>query len=94
MGISTNEGVVKMVKDLLRMDYINSLPQPFMACLAAKSGAEYMVENIDVQTGSLRIDVMGQYDVIHICDVKYFIDDDECKHSTDSFFSDYKYQSN
>tara|TARA_R110000851_G_scaffold32794_1_gene87707 strand:+ start:88 stop:336 length:249 start_codon:yes stop_codon:yes gene_type:complete len=79
-----------MSEDLLRIDYINSFSQPFMACLTVKNGAEYMVENIDVETGFLKIDVMGQYDVIHVSDVKYFIDDDGLFHSSDSFFSDYE----
>ena len=44
--------------DKLKFDYINSLPQPFMGVFIG--GDEWPIEDIDVQTGLLRIDVCGK----------------------------------
>lgn len=74
--------------DLLRMDHINSLPQPFIATLIG--GSRWPVYDIDVQTGLLRIDVVGKLDVLTIGDVRNFTDANGVEHSTDSFYSDYE----
>lgn len=76
------------MSDLLRMDYINSLPQPFMAKLFG--GWEWSIYDIDVQTGLLRIDVMGKLDVLHISDVNYFTDEEGVNHDTETFYCDYE----
>lgn len=69
---------------LLRMEYINGLPQPFIAHLYG--GSEWVVCDIDVQTGLLRIDVCGLLEVKHIGDVKFFRDMNGVEHSADSFY--------
>lgn len=74
--------------DLLRMDYINSLPQPFIAHLYGNR--EWPVHDIDVETGLLRIDVCGLLDVKHISDVRFFRDMDGVEHDADSFYIDYE----
>lgn len=74
--------------DLLRIDYINSLPQPFMAHFYG-SEVEWPVYDIDVETGTLRIDVCGLLQVKHIGDVKFFRDVAGFEHESDSFYSDY-----
>lgn len=74
--------------DKLNMDYINSLPQPFIAHFYG--GSEWPVFDIEVQTGLLRIDVIGMLEVKHISDVKFFRDMDGTEHDADSFYSDYE----
>lgn len=74
------------MSDLLRMDYINSLPQPFIAKFYG--GSEWPVYDIDVETGLLRIDVCGKLEVKHIGDVRSFLDADHVKHDADDFYAD------
>lgn len=76
------------MSDLLRMDYINSLQQPFMATLIGSMG-DWPIYDIDVQTGLLRIDVMGKLDVLHISDVNYFTDMNSIKHDAETFYCDF-----
>lgn len=71
--------------DLLRMDYINSLPQPFFVVC----GNRWPIEDIDVESGIIRIDVCGMLEVHDIGEFSYIIDANGVKHETDSFFSDY-----
>lgn len=42
--------------DLLRMDFINGLPPPLFAYV---SGSWWPIHDIDVQTGLLRMDIVG-----------------------------------
>jgi hypothetical protein len=74
--------------DLLRIDYINSLPQPFL--VEQLDGCKWPLIDICVDTGCLRFDVMGMCQPSHISDIKQFIDADGVIHSTDSFYSDYE----
>lgn len=74
-------------KDKLRMDYINSLPQPFMARFIG--GDEWPIHDIDVETGLLRIDVCGKLQAMHIADVRFFRDAEGAEHDAESFYSDY-----
>lgn len=75
------------MNDLLRMDYINSLPQPFMVKLCG--GDEWPVYDIDVGTGLFRIDVVGKLQICDIGEALEFIDMDGVRHDSDSFYSDY-----
>lgn len=72
------------MNDLLRMDYINSLPQPFI--IQQYDGWKWPLESIDVETGCLRFDVCGKLQVSHISDVRLFIDADGCEHDPDDFY--------
>ena len=74
------------MSDLLRIDHINSLPQPFIARLLG--GSEWPVYDIDVETGLLRIDVCGLLEVKHITDVTLFIDAEWVIHDVDSFYNE------
>lgn len=76
-----------MNKDLLRMEYINSLPQPFFAELLG-SGNRWPVVDIDVETGLMSIDVCGRLDRLHIRDVRSFIDCVGVEHDPDSFYNE------
>ena len=74
--------------DLLRMDYINSFPQPFIATFYG--GDEWPIETIDVQTGLIRIDVIGKLQLCDMGDINYFTDADGERHDSDTFYSDYE----
>jgi hypothetical protein len=75
------------MSDLLRLDYINSLPQPFTARLAG--GDDWEVDLICVETGGMTINVCGLCQNTHIGEVLYFLDADGTRHDSDSFYSDY-----
>ena len=75
------------MSDLLRMDYINSLPQPFIAVFYG--GDDWPIYDIEVETGLLRIDVVGKLEVKDIGDVKFFIDETGTKHDSETFYCDY-----
>lgn len=72
------------MSDLLRMNYINSLPQPFIA--KCYGGSEWPVYDIDVETGLLRLDVVGKLDVSHIGNVRAFVDAEGVEHDADDFY--------
>lgn len=76
------------MSDLLRMNYINSLPQPFIATFYG--GDEWPVYDIDVETGLLRIDVVGKLQVSDIGEVKFFTDESGDIHDSETFYSDYE----
>lgn len=73
--------------DLLRMDYINSLPQPFIAVTRL---GRWPVECIPVDAPSVRIDVCGLLQVISMADVREFIDAEGVSHDPDTFWTDYE----
>lgn len=72
------------MSDILNMGYINSLPQPFFARLCG--GNSWPVHDIDVETGLLRIDVVGLLQAVHIGDVLFFRDACGAEHDPDSFY--------
>jgi hypothetical protein len=74
-----------MRTDLLELDYINSLPQPFIVHFCG--GDEWPVHDIDVETGLIRIDVCGKLAVRHIGEVKHFTDADWHEHDAESFYA-------
>jgi hypothetical protein len=74
------------MSDLLRMDYINSLPQPFIATMLG--GSRWPVYDIDVEKGLMRLDVMGKLDITHIVEVAKFTDADGVEHTPDSFYNE------
>lgn len=78
------------MSDLLDMTYINSLPQPFMAQKFGDKGDDWLwlVHDIEVQTGLLRIDISGMLDTLHIGDIKRFKDIDGKWHDADDFYID------
>jgi hypothetical protein len=72
--------------DLLDMDYINSLPQPFMG--RELGGWWWPINDFEVQTGLIRIDVCGKLAVKHIADFTIFRDGDGVERSAEAFYTD------
>lgn len=70
--------------DLLNMEYINSLPQPFIARFVG--GDTWEVYDIDVETGLLRINVCGRLQIMSIGEVTSFIDANGDEHDAESFY--------
>lgn len=68
--------------DMLRMDYINSLPQLWYQ--------GWPVYDIDVETGLFRIDVCGMLDICHIGQVIAFDCEDGKTYDVETFYTDYK----
>ncbi len=73
--------------DILRVDYINSLPQPFIANLVGNS--RWPVNDICVDAALLRIDVCGLLEVKSFGDVISLEDADGVIHDAETFYSDY-----
>ena len=61
--------------DLLRLDFINSLPQPLWVRQWGRETFDCPLYDICVETGLMRIDVCGLLDRLHIRDVAQFKDD-------------------
>jgi len=80
------EEVKKHLTTKLRLDFINSLHQPLVAVLL--NGSQYEVNDIDVETGLLRIIVSGRLQVMHISEIDSFLDAEGITHSTDSFYEE------
>ncbi|WP_186425062.1 hypothetical protein [Cupriavidus metallidurans] len=78
-----------MKKDLLDMEYINSLPQPFLG--RQLGGWWWPVHDFDVQTGMMRINVCGLLQVTHIGEFTAFRDEAGVEHEADGFYSDGQY---
>lgn len=77
------------MNDLLDMDYINSLPQPFMAEYWVNDKRYWWpVNDFEVQTGLYRIDVCGLLQVCHIGDHFVFMDGSGKEHNYEDFFAD------
>jgi len=76
--------------DLLRMDFINSLPQPLWVRQWGRDSFDMPVWDICVETGLIRIDVCGLLDKLHIGDVAEFKDDAGVVYSSEVFYSDYE----
>lgn len=72
--------------DLLSMDKINALPHPLFANTGG--GTWWPVCDIDVQTGFMRIDVMGKLDVLHFGGLICLRDADGIEHDVDDFYNE------
>ena len=72
------------MSDLLNGEYINGLPQPFIAHM--HNGSSWPVYDMEVQTGLLRIDVCGKLDLLDIADVNFFRDEIGTDHSAETFY--------
>lgn len=76
--------------DLLRMDFINSLPQPLWVRQWGRTSFDWPIYDICVETGLIRIDVCGKLDKLHICDVAEFKDDYGTVYDSNVFYIDYE----
>lgn len=75
------------MSDVLRMDFINSLPPPLWAKV---SGTWWPVYDIEVETGLFRIDVCGLLQACDMADASEFRDSAGTSHDTETFYSDYE----
>jgi hypothetical protein len=73
-------------EDVLDMTYINSLPQPFIG--RELGGWEWPINDFEVGTGLLRIDVSGLLQVKSIADFTSFKDGYGNVHSAEGFYVD------
>ncbi len=72
------------MSELLNIEYINNLPQPFMATFCG--GDEWPIYDIDVETGLLRIDVVGMLEIKEIGEVMFFTDEAGEVHDAETFY--------
>lgn len=73
-------------EDMLDMDYINSLPHPFLG--KTRGGEWWPIYDFEVQTGLVRIDVCGLLEVKDFCDFKAFRDGYGVERSYEAFYLD------
>ncbi len=76
------------MSDLLRMEYINALPQPFIVRFCGDD-QWWPVNDFEVGTGMMRIDVCGLLEVKHFSEVMEVKDGDSVTHDPDTFYSDW-----
>ena len=77
------------MNDELNMDYINSLPQPFIATILG--GQEFPVYDICVDIGVVRIDVCGLLQRVCMSEIRAIKDANGVIHDTETFYSDYEH---
>ena len=75
------------MSDLLRMNYINSLPQPFIVRLCGDK-AWWPVEDIDVETGLMRVDVHGKLEVRRFGEVAEIKSVDGPEHDPEDWYNE------
>jgi len=74
------------VSDVLRMDFINSLPQPIFGRDLGKDDWWWPVNDFEVESGMCRIDVCGLLQCRWVTDFSVFRDADGVLHEPDSLF--------
>jgi hypothetical protein len=72
-------------RDILDMDYINSLPHPFMGRLL---GGWWPIYDFEVETGLVRIDVCGKLDIKGLAEFSIIRDGLLVDRSVEAFYSD------
>lgn len=72
--------------DVLRADFINSLPQPILGRDLGKDDWWWPVDNFEVETGLCQIDVMGKLQARHVMDFSVFRDGYGVEHQPDDLF--------
>lgn len=75
--------------DVLRMEHINSLPQPFTVRFYGDKDWWWPVNDFEVGTGLMRIDVCGKLQVKHFGEVAEIRDGDSQPHDPESFYADF-----
>jgi hypothetical protein len=73
------------MSDVLRMDYINGLPQPFLVRFCGDK-EWWPVNDFAVETGLMRIDVVGKLQVKRFSEVMEIRDGDHKLHDPDDFY--------
>lgn len=77
------------MSDLLNMERINSLPQPFLVRLWGDKEFSWPLNCVDVETGLLDFDVCGLLQKSHIREVAQFKDAGGNIHDSETFYLDY-----
>ena len=77
------------MSDRLRMDFINSLPQPFLVKFGGRD-AWWPVNDFEVQTALVRIDVCGKLEAKNFVEVTHIQDGNGNTLDPDIFWSDYE----
>jgi len=73
------------MNDILRMDHINSLPQPFLVRFCGDK-EWWPVNDFAVDVGLLRIDVCGKLQAKHFGDVMEIEDGYGVRHDPDDWY--------
>lgn len=76
------------MSDKLRMDYINSLPHPFLARFCGDE-TWWPVNDFEVETALMRIDVCGKLEVKSFGEVMEIQDGENVTHDPDTFYTDW-----
>jgi hypothetical protein len=76
--------------DLLRIEFINTLPQPLWVRQWGRQSFDWPLHEICVETGLMQIDVCGKLDNLHIGDVAQFKDDAGNIYDSEMFYTDYE----
>lgn len=76
--------------DLLRMDFINSLPQPLWTRQWGDKEFMWPVQDLCVESGIVRVDVCGLLQAMHVSDIAEFKDDSGTIYDAEVFYSDYE----
>ena len=75
------------MSNLLRMDYINSLPHPFLARFCGDK-TWWPVNDFEVETGLMRIDVCGKLQVKMFAEVMGVMDGNFVEQDSDTFYNE------
>lgn len=75
--------------DMLRLEFINSLPQPFMARFCGDT-LWWPIHDFEVRCALVRIDVCGKLQVKGFGEVMEIRDGDGATHEPDTFYTDYE----
>lgn len=75
---------------LLRIDFINSLPQPLWIRQWGDKEFMWPVQDMCVESGIVRVDVCGRLQAMHISDIAEFKDDSDTIYDAEVFYSDYE----
>lgn len=73
--------------DKLRIEYINSLPQPFLVRFCGDK-SWWPVNDFEVETALMRIDVCGLLQVKRLAEVMEIKDGDHTLHDPDTFWNE------
>ena len=78
------------MSDILRLDYINSLPQPLLVRFCGDKDWWWPVHDIDVETGLMRIDACGLLQSACFSEVAEIQDCNSVIHDPDTFYAEWQ----
>ena len=77
-----------MPDDTLDMDWINALPQPIFGRMWGDKDYWWPINDFEVATGLLRMDVCGKLQASHIQEFAQFRDADGRIYGSEAFYAD------